>query len=543
LNIYIKTKNILSLLLVCIVILGTIPTVLCIESEIENPYKLTDGGCIESVQMHSSLELPGKVNYYTAQVSSHIQGILEKSEIPYEVYGAVGTEESRLFVYSKGRDDGRDYANSTVLYITEQFEKDNPAWDAIVAVNGDFFDIETKNTVSLGEPEGPMIQNGAIYKGYVSDVAGRGVVGVTKDGTALYYTAGQSYKDMGWGVPYNASDKYLDIEIFDSDNKKSIGKYESCFGAEYSDDEIYLSTVDSVERDLRNRTVYVVKCHIYRHSHVPGNGVEGGTLGNYVYGEIVEIRDGRTNDKAEDGYALISVPSGIKADNIKLGFIIECQQKLCKEWAEVTNAIGFKQQILAEGNILLKNCYGTHNQRGDYEQTLLWTADIYDYPHCWKNRTALGFKEDGTPILLVAARSSHEGAYKNLGASYYELGEQLKALGCVNGFLLDGGGSSTFVVRNSDGSFSNVFVGEGNGRAVGNAVILAVRDKSVALPEEETESEEDTLSETQETESENRTEEEAINGKIIAVIIAVFSVAVCAAVAVIVLNKHKSLKR
>jgi hypothetical protein len=83
------------------------------------------------------------------------------------------------------------------------------------------------------------------------------------------------------------------------------------------------------------------------------------------------------------------------------------------------------------------------------------------------------------------ARSSHTGAHKNLGASYYELGEQLKTLGCVNGFLLDGGGSSTFVVRNPDGTFSNAFVGEGTGRAVGNAVILAVRDKSVPLPEEE----------------------------------------------------------
>ena len=40
------------------------------------------------------------------------------------------------------------------------------------------------------------------------------------------------------------------------------------------------------------------------------------------------------------------------------------------------------------------------------------------------------------------------------------------------------------VLRNEDGSFSNAYVGEGNGRAVANAVILAVRDESV--PEAET---------------------------------------------------------
>jgi hypothetical protein len=40
------------------------------------------------------------------------------------------------------------------------------------------------------------------------------------------------------------------------------------------------------------------------------------------------------------------------------------------------------------------------------------------------------------------------------------------------------------VLRNEDGSFSNAYAGEGNGRAVANAVILAVRDESV--PEKET---------------------------------------------------------
>ena len=81
-------------------------------------------------------------------------------------------------------------------------------------------------------------------------------------------------------------------------------------------------------------------------------------------------------------------------------------------------------------------------------------------------------------------KSSHDGDYKNLGASYYEIAEQLKSLGCTNGFLLDGGGSTTMVLRNEDGSFSNAYAGEGNGRAVANAVILAVRDESV--PEKET---------------------------------------------------------
>ena len=215
-----------------------------------------------------------------------------------------------------------------------------------------------------------------------------------------------------------------------------------------------------------------------------------------MLGEVVDIREGKENDKADQGYAFISAPKNINAKKMQVGTIVECEQQLDGEWKDVTNAIGVKQQILAEGNVLLKNCYGTYNTEGNLEESLVWTADIYDYPHCWKNRTVLGFMADNTPVLLVAARSSHEGAYKNLGASYYEMGEQLKALGCVNGFLLDGGGSSTFVIRNADGTFSNAFVGEGNGRAVGNAVILAVRDKSVLLPEDEKTSEVTTATQT-----------------------------------------------
>ena len=453
-------------------------------ASVKSPYMLIDGGCVTAVDIYSSQNKLGGIKYYTASVVSHVQGELSREAIPYDVYGAIGNAGTRMFVYSKGTEDDLDYANNTVLSIVEQFERDNPAWNAVVAVNGDFFDIETTLTSSLGEPEGPMIQLGAVYRGFEQNVTGRGVVGTKNDGTVLYFTGGEAYSQNGYGTAYGYSSSYLNARIFDKDNN-TVAEYETCFGESYNKNKLYLTTVDSGERDLSERTVCVIKCETYRHNHVPGNGIEGGTLGNYVLGEIVEIRKGRESESAESGYVLLSFPKNISTGKLKAGMKIECEAILDGEWQDVVSAVGFKQQILAEGNVLLKNCYGRYNTNADLEKTLVWTADIYDYPHCWKNRTVIGFKADNTPVVLVAARSSHTGAYKNLGASYYELGEQLKALGCVNGFLLDGGGSSTFVVRNADGSFSNAFVGEGNGRAVANAVILAVRDESVPLPEEE----------------------------------------------------------
>ena len=458
---------------------------LSVGANVNSPYDLIDGGCVKTVNMHSLQEMHGGVTYYTAEVTSHIQGELARAEIPYEVYGAIGNSDTKMFVYSIGNNTDQDYKPHKVIDIVERFERDNPAWDAVIAINGDFFDIEKTLTSSIGEPEGPMIQLGAIMKGYLDNVPGRGVVGVKSDGTVIYKTIGEGYDQNGYGTNFSVSRTYLDVTFSDKDTGAMLYEYSTCYGGTFDQNAVYLSTVNTGNNDLRERTVCVIKCDTYRHSHVPANGIEGGTLGNYVLGEVVEIRKGTANEQAESGYALLSFPENISTNKIKVGMKVECEPQLEGEWRDVINAVGYKQQILAEGNVLLKNCYGTYNKKGDYEETLRWTADIYDYPHCWKNRTALGFKDDGTPVLLVVARSSHTGAHKNLGASYYELGEQLKTLGCVNGFLLDGGGSSTFVVRTPDGTFSNAFVGEGTGRAVGNAVILAVRDKSVPLPEGE----------------------------------------------------------
>lgn len=449
-------------------------------------YELIDGGCITDTYIKARETIHGGIDYFSGIITSHIQGVPTNSAIPYEVYGAIGSSETRMFVYSVGTNDDLDYARHTVKEILEVFEKNNPAWDAVAAINGDFVDIETALTESMGEPEGIMIQNGAVLKSYFDPVTGRGFVGVRPDGTVIYHTAGQGYEENGYGTDYRVSSKYVNVKVLDEGSGGALADYYAAFGDNYSGELIYLSTEHSGERDLSGRTVYVVECDSYRHSHVIANGVEGGALGTYVYGKIVDIRAGKKNDKAEKGYAFICVPKRTDVEELKIGATIRCQSEMNGDWADVINAVGFKQQILAEGNILLKNCYGTYNQNGDLEETLVWTADIYDYPYCWKNRTLLGFREDGTPVLLVVARSSGEGAYHNLGASYYESGEQLKSLGCTNGFLLDGGGSSTFVIRGGDGSFSNVFVGEGDGRAVGNAVILAVRDKSVSLPEDET---------------------------------------------------------
>lgn len=448
------------------------------------PYSMIDGGCITEIEMQSDTMILDELRYFCATVNSRVQGLSDRESIPYRTYGAIGSENTKMFVYAIGSEDGLSYSRATVKQIVERFEEENPEWDALVAINGDFFDIETSLTPSTGEPDFPMVQLGDMYKSNILvGATGRGVVGTTADGEMLYYTVGNIYKDHGYGTPIDFENRYA-IQFFGENRSNVIAEYPALPDYRPQGTRINFLTQDSAPRDLSGATVFVVKCDTYRRSHVGINGVDIGTVGYFIEGEIVEVKQGKKNARPSKGEVYIATTMPEEYPLLEVGAYIKCQEKFAGEWAEVENAIGFKQQILAEGKCLLKNAYGTYNKGGNLDETVRWTEDIYDYPYCWKDRTAIGFREDGTPVLLVLKKSSHDGNYRNVGASYYEIAEQLKSLGCTNGFLLDGGGSSTFVIRNEDGSFSNAYVGEGNGRAVANAVILAVRDESV--PESET---------------------------------------------------------
>ena len=179
---------IMSLLML---VLGAIPIG---AEEIASPYGSIDGTCITDIQMESRTELLGGVDYFKAIVTSHIQGLENRAAIPYRTFVGVGNENTKMFVYSIGSDDGLDFGRATTKAIVERFEAENPQWNAVVAVNGDFFDIETSKTSSMGEPEFPMIQNGDSYKTNVLSTAkGRGIVGTTADGEMVYYTVGNIY--------------------------------------------------------------------------------------------------------------------------------------------------------------------------------------------------------------------------------------------------------------------------------------------------------------------------------------------------------------
>ena len=87
------------------------------------------------------------------------------------------------------------------------------------------------------------------------------------------------------------------------------------------------------------------------------------------------------------------------------------------------------------------------------------------------SRSMVGVKADGT--LIFCQVDGRNGSVSS-GLSNYEMGEMMLALGCVNAFNCDGGGSSTFISKRT-GESANVMrsvPSDGSERATINSVIL-----------------------------------------------------------------------
>jgi hypothetical protein len=82
------------------------------------------------------------------------------------------------------------------------------------------------------------------------------------------------------------------------------------------------------------------------------------------------------------------------------------------------------------------------------------------------NRTAVGFSRDSTTLYLVAVDGRSKAS---VGMTLTELGDELLALGAYQALNLDGGGSTTMVVK---GRVVNTPTDSTGERAVGNALLV-----------------------------------------------------------------------
>lgn len=257
-------------------------------------------------------------------------------------------------------------------------------------INADFFSMQT------GVPLGVLINDGRLF----ASCEGKNAFGLYSDGTAVI------------GEPQtNITMKIGDIE----DTVEYFNKYPTVYNIYIlnSDfDETTRSTEPSLEIvvKLARDTVFTQWCDIS--------------------GVVTDIHRDSNNNTIEEGYCIVSIANDSKFykryKDVRIGDEVTITIRCDEEWRDVVTAVG-------GGDIILENS--------------MMPDGIVDEEHesLSNPRTAVGITREGKIIFFAidGRRTGH-----SRGLKLDELASTMRSLGCVRALNLDGGGSTTVIVKN-----------------------------------------------------------------------------------------------
>lgn len=141
--------------------------------------------------------------------------------------------------------------------------------------------------------------------------------------------------------------------------------------------------------------------------------------------------------------------------HIRVGDTVKIVNSITPAIPRVNEAIGGFIQTVKEGKDFVDKSYVTENKPGHA---------LIRHP-----RTAVGFSQDSTKLFLVAVdgRQKHSA-----GMTLHELAEVMIKLGVYHGLNLDGGGSTTMVVKDIVVNIPS----DGKERAVSNGLLIILNE-------------------------------------------------------------------
>ena len=341
------------------------------------------------------------------------------------------SNEVKVVTYSGSNQD--KWKQMTTRQAAADWEKNNPGWIVVAGINGDFFENSGATTY---QPTNNFMQGGDMYRAEKSSASNRFTIGWKDDGSVIV------------GDPAVSSDIYL--RIYD-DNKEEIVQNVKInkVNTNPSASGITLYTKDAKSTyDLTGYTVYDCEYEICRIS-------SGGYV--FVKGTVLETVTLGAGSVPGDNHFYLASKDGSLDGVISSGDYIKCEYVYEGAWSNVQNSVGYIDQVLANG-------VPQHRE----------STDAFAYTS--HPRTLIGFREDGTTVFMVIEGRGKPADYQ-VGVSHYESGQLLQAQGCVNGYNLDGGGSSTLIVRNNHGGFDVLNdPSDGSERSDGNHCLVVMRD-------------------------------------------------------------------
>lgn len=328
---------------------------------------------------------------------------------------------------------GNGIRPSTVMEIAEDYETKHPNMMVVAAINNDYFG-KTGDVFSM---RNPSVCGGVVYRASgISNMYGLGIA------------ENNVHKLSGKGEVLPVSENYI-LDIYDPNGLVKVKSIE-------------LSAFNAIPADGQTSVCYNTTA-----------------VTEYPAGEIFAI-DTTSASRIDSTYyiegkisgAVATMPSGaaiLTADEEVANLLasnakVKVYKTLAGEWADYDFVLGCPAQTLRDGEVL------TVPEIGDYGT---------DHVSLRHPRTSIGFKEDGTMVLMVIdGRQPNDGMD---GVSERENALALKNEGCVSAFNFDGGGSSTLIVRKNGKLVVANSPSDGYERSDANALLVVAPKAEITL--------------------------------------------------------------
>ena len=402
---------------------------------------------VEAITERYERDLIGGVKLYKQSVLSYWDGIVEEKNLRKSTVQWVdlpgNNEEIKIVTWSQGTEHA--FKSSTVRYTAEHYEQTHPGWIVVAAVNGDFFEIN-----STYEALGLMVQDGDVIKAHQQYPAS---VPELNDGVLGWDDNNKLY------VGFPQISTTLTLQIRDDNGNYTKKVPITSVNGEVAETGITLITKDKKSStDFTGSTVYVGKYDLNRISNSNKVFVKGTITDSFTNIEKASVEIGKFYLASKDG----------SLEELMLdGAYVRCQYDLEGEWGNVTSAIRYYHMLLIDGKH--KFYRDSFNHKVSY--------GLGD-----KSRCVIGFKEDGSTVMMVAdGRAKVSGEYLD-SMTYFQVAEMMKIAGCKDVYQMDGGGSATLLVRNDNGRFDVINTpSDGTERHIGNAILFVMRDPGLSV--------------------------------------------------------------
>ena len=393
-------------------------------------------------------ELGGQVELTKQEISTVYNGCLDKPVLwnnhTVQWLSVGSASDVKPVVWSVGKGEG--FKATNLDKTVQDYEAKHPGYIVVGAVNGDFFDNSSGGT---GEPTNFHVQEGDVLRAAAPGNSYRGVLGFGETNKEHVAVFGQQ------------RDSKMSLEVLE--NNKTVKTF----------------TVNGTNVAPNADGVTVYTKHLTENVDLTGYTVYEGTYveyrdysgGYFLKGSIKGVASITSLSSVDAGKFYVAT----KEATLNAGEAVKVEYNLAGELAGIDNALGFVYQILKDGKPQHANTTSANNDNALFINTT--------HP-----RTLVGFKKDGSVVLMVIDGRGSVG--DNLeGASLFQCGELLRLAGCVEGYNLDGGGSSTLMARidgkltliNDPSDARQTGAPWGTLRSTGNALLLVMKDPKLKV--------------------------------------------------------------